>query len=1184
MLYVRDFMADQTIYASSSQKEAPLVSVILPTYRRRESLKRAINSVLNQTFKDFELLVMDDGSSDGSFDLIEDFRRTDPRIIHVRHEKNCGIPAIRVNEGIELSKGEYLAFQFDDDIWTPNALNALVQEAKKKSGLFVIVGKCDLRGIRDRLILPSFATDIYHFRATNFIANNSVLFPRRMVDKYGMYDCHLALRRICDWDLWNRYVEHVPFITIDEIVSIVQSELSDSIGKTLPVDRLITRFFLSTPRNHLLLPDVWKDYCIDAIQVANNALPDPLAEKMYYEFILPYYIQHGNKFLKGESYSLNAPRPPKKTLVCRNSYDAITEISFASYNSIVQQRKTFQSSIALCADLDNSAHLDYDSFLLVRPFEAVTKRIFDDLLGYKPLGVYFDDDFLTLHEYGGKFEAYAPDQPFYKNFSEMISRADVVWVNSISIKRSVEHLNLRTVPHDGCIPSQYLPTAVSERPEGKPVKIGYVGASYRTEDFAIIWEAVQRISEEYLHKIELEFWGLNPVDLPPLHSKINYRPYISGYYGYLEQLKHANFDILMTPLLDYPHPRLAKAPSKYYQTAVAGALGIFSDVPQYEVLIDGVTCIKAHNTPEAWYQALKQAIEMPPEQHNKMVEQMIADVRENATEKGHVNLYEAAWRSIEFHFRTRSNRGSDGRPVILYLLPATTDESITLRVLRICEQVRNYGIRPILIIPKADAGQNSPLDKVLAATEIEREVIDYQTLDDEFERLLHQYSPALIHLFFYKPQLINEAEKKKVPVIGSFYKSSSLLPTILANSNSILTHSDCLSLAQKISVRIGGNYFYCSEMVPAENFRHGLVRSFNKTLASPLSAICIGPISHENHLKVIIQKISELRKLGHPIELTIIESPQSSQHQYALEIERMIMTDHLEEAIKLQPDLELDFNVLSDANILINLSETDGMPTYIKDAMASGVLVVTVPSPEINEYIIDGVTGIIFPEPSALAAILQHLVENFAQQNSIIDQARQLAQARFHPHIAINHLLQLYLQALDSRQEFIPALASQKNKTTASNAPLQSSQVTIPSDQLSARYMGRKISYPYSVLHRNWCGLNLFIGVYEKQAQGNIKLRVIGKNHVLLREVKINLNNVQDNSWVEFGFEPILNAQGQTFTIELEFYGNWIKSRIAIYESNRRPSLLMRIYFRAIASLGLSLKSHGLYSGEIFSH
>ena len=99
--------------------ESPKVSVVIPVYNRERYLAEAIDSVLAQTLTDFELLVVDDGSSDRSLEVAESYR--DPRIRVVRHERNRGMSAAR-NTGIAEARGRYLAFLDSDDMAYPNRL------------------------------------------------------------------------------------------------------------------------------------------------------------------------------------------------------------------------------------------------------------------------------------------------------------------------------------------------------------------------------------------------------------------------------------------------------------------------------------------------------------------------------------------------------------------------------------------------------------------------------------------------------------------------------------------------------------------------------------------------------------------------------------------------------------------------------------------------------------------------------------------------------------------------------------------------------------------------------------------------------------------------------------------------------------------------------------------------------
>ncbi len=98
--------------------ENPLISVIIPVYNSEKLLERALDSVLNQTYKDLEIIVVDDGSTDNSSKIIAKYQKKDSRIVSIR-QKNGGQASAR-NAGIRLAKGEYLAFLDADDEYDKN--------------------------------------------------------------------------------------------------------------------------------------------------------------------------------------------------------------------------------------------------------------------------------------------------------------------------------------------------------------------------------------------------------------------------------------------------------------------------------------------------------------------------------------------------------------------------------------------------------------------------------------------------------------------------------------------------------------------------------------------------------------------------------------------------------------------------------------------------------------------------------------------------------------------------------------------------------------------------------------------------------------------------------------------------------------------------------------------------------
>ena len=101
------------------EKQIPTVSVIIPAYNRAHVVDQAINSVLQQIYQDFEIIVVDDASTDNTEDVVKGFG--DPRIHYLRQQQNRGAPWAR-NLGAEVARGEYLAFLDSDDLWYPEFL------------------------------------------------------------------------------------------------------------------------------------------------------------------------------------------------------------------------------------------------------------------------------------------------------------------------------------------------------------------------------------------------------------------------------------------------------------------------------------------------------------------------------------------------------------------------------------------------------------------------------------------------------------------------------------------------------------------------------------------------------------------------------------------------------------------------------------------------------------------------------------------------------------------------------------------------------------------------------------------------------------------------------------------------------------------------------------------------------
>jgi glycosyltransferase involved in cell wall biosynthesis len=196
----------------------PKVSVIIPTHNRAHFLPGAILSVLNQTFQDFEIIVVDDASSDNTSEIVAAFN--DERIRFFRHDTNKGGSAAR-NTGILNSKCDYIAFLDDDDEWLPEKLAKqmdILLASPPEVGCvytgYVMVDRTSGRVIDQRL--PTKRGNLYKdLLMTNCVAGgtSSALLRKNCLQKVGLFDENLP--RSQDFDLWLRMAkvflfEYVP--------------------------------------------------------------------------------------------------------------------------------------------------------------------------------------------------------------------------------------------------------------------------------------------------------------------------------------------------------------------------------------------------------------------------------------------------------------------------------------------------------------------------------------------------------------------------------------------------------------------------------------------------------------------------------------------------------------------------------------------------------------------------------------------------------------------------------------------------------------------------------------------------------------------------------------------------------------------------------------------------------------
>jgi len=186
-------------------KDAPLVSVIMPTYNSAEFIGAAIQSVQNQTYLNWELFVIDDASTDATFALVEDFISLDSRIKLVQNAKNAGAGASR-NTGIKAAKGSFIAFLDADDLWMPEKLVVQVN-FMLKNNLAMSFSSYRLMTETGQL-LPEIVESLPELSYKKLLRSNYIgnLTGMYNADKIGKIYSPL-LRKRQDWGLWLSILE-----------------------------------------------------------------------------------------------------------------------------------------------------------------------------------------------------------------------------------------------------------------------------------------------------------------------------------------------------------------------------------------------------------------------------------------------------------------------------------------------------------------------------------------------------------------------------------------------------------------------------------------------------------------------------------------------------------------------------------------------------------------------------------------------------------------------------------------------------------------------------------------------------------------------------------------------------------------------------------------------------------------
>lgn len=237
----------------------PFVSVIIPTFNRLELLKQTVESVRNQTFKEYEVVVVNDGSDDGTAAWLG--QQNDLIVIN---QENSGIATSR-NKGIKTSKGEWLAFLDHDDIWGPDKLQTQVDFIKSNPEVSMVAVKHVRLGTRIKQNRPGkwMKGDLFvKVFSESFIHTSSVMIKRAVLEKVGGFPT--KYRFADEFDVWLKISQKYQIAFFDgPLVFIrfyesntshnrigVRTDTYDILMSNYDMDRIPLKVFLKTLSDH----------------------------------------------------------------------------------------------------------------------------------------------------------------------------------------------------------------------------------------------------------------------------------------------------------------------------------------------------------------------------------------------------------------------------------------------------------------------------------------------------------------------------------------------------------------------------------------------------------------------------------------------------------------------------------------------------------------------------------------------------------------------------------------------------------------------------------------------------------------------------------------------------------------------------------------------------------------------
>ncbi len=1173
MLKFSQILDGQKFFENGFRALSPKVSVVMPTYCRNAEgmLRNCIESVINQTYRDFEYIIVDDGSSDGSQQVIEDYARQDPRIVYVRHDVNSGLPATRTNEGILTARTPLIAFIFDDNLWKPNALQMMVTAAEE-TGADMVYGDVEMTLPREtpkRFGVWPITIEI--MQLINTIANGGVLCRRNFFDKYGLYDPHLILRRTCDWDLWRRALKLGANIQhIHATVGVEHGVISPvSLGNTVYLDFKVSTAYANDDRNLVkrvasLLPQTINEYDVldpekalpyvrdfnEWEDIESNIYQPFLEQHPEYQYLPP--VRHNRRYDTGiDGYALNSPttifKKRQRILLIGNRFNRIMldwHNALSSDPNIIVVTCA-ESRLPLLSTNDYDCLILFDCCIVVHNIKDFQKHgasvIFivdhgldENLVGGDPiqflhLNNYTSVDAFVMNDY---FPTYGhPWAPLEKEFAGiMMEHSDQVF----SIPPDKKELH----------PIKFFPNsinAVIPEDESWPENLALYMGDFGTAGIDLIntFTGGLRKQNGILYVLE----GSNlPENLASMFLGWRIRVINDSIFTLMEKTENVCFFV--------PDHVLANV-SEYER------LMIFEDQVKRKNLIIPLSKMPVNfnsQTLQAMWRDLvdkwnELAIGNRVDERNLYIQNLVSGVTLRK-------------RIAEIHGKSRAR---DVQTVVLInslLFGGSEAYGLTLS-----EKLRNLGFDTLVVGPIKDVYESGTgkINEWLSTHHIPPLVqAEYgsaayqlfsQTPDEEEvkrsskrfgEWLGEQRFDIVFCSGFIAEPVVVESPKRIVYM--------ALFPPWgynLANMTFLKNRISGLFSDTRWGLDLWMSWFPTPSDVTPSLVDREYFEIFNKNLPrQPICLAMMGTVIQTKRQKEAVLAVRQLVLEGYDLQLNIYGHLLSVYKTYVDELIMLVKDPLLIGRVKFHNFVDDPHQVARENHVILSTSIAEGLPQALIFNQASGLLPVACPAGGISEVVIDGETGFLANgfEVEHIVNALRRALHKQGDWQELINNGRKLLLNTCTESEFMRRILKVMITGANIRR----SQGAQLFKNNGIEKPkIASIETAIPyiGLQIGPSLSKRKVMYLVQVNSNGLKGFSFQPGTHSTQPQGEMELTIFLDKHAEpLRKVKLDLGVLRDNQWAKVTFEPVIHSAGLKFRLEVE--ADVKEGIVALYESS----------------------------------